>query len=664
MVSFLRSVQLSLRRRWTFVGAVLCALAVGILWGGNIGTVFPFVEVVFRGQSLPQWVDREIQRAEARLAEVDGQLNELTRTVHANRPVNGHSDRRWQRLHSQRDAEIGALSRFRRVQPWVHHYLPAEPYPTLVLIVGIVFAGTFLKTVFLAASTVLTERLTQTGTIQLRKKCFHHILHLPLQHLQRDDSSQLMSRLTYDLEQVTVALRTLFGRSMREPLKMLACLVGAACVCWRLLVFSLILAPLAAWAISQLNRSVKRANVRALEQMSQIYTVLGDSLRGIKLVKAFTLERVVRRKFDAAGRQFFQGSMRVAMFDALIRPSVELLAMGVICVALLAGGYLVLNEQTHLLGMRISHRPLSISTLLLFFGLLAGINDPARKLSGVIGRLQCGAAAAERVYQMLDQSSQLPRMANPRPLPLLRQFIQFHDVHFAYGDGPPVLCGIDLTISAGETVAIVGVNGSGKSTLANLIPRFFDPTHGRVEVDGHDLRHVRKSDLRRQIGLVTQDTVLFNDTVLANLQFGNPGATREQIEQIARRAQAHDFIVNELVDGYETVVGEGASRLSGGQKQRLALARAMLRDPRILILDEATSQVDLSSEQQIHEILRDFIRQRATIIITHRLGILTLADRILVMQRGRIVESGTYPELLGRSGPFRQLMQADLQRSA
>lgn len=664
MVSLLRVARSSLRYRWTFAGAVLCALSVGVLWGGNIGTVFPMVEVVFGGRSLPQWVDHEIEEAEARLQSIDSQL----RSVPPRHDGAGDNDNRERRhrqlLESRRKAEVTALAGYRRLQPWMHGYMPTQAYATLVLVVAVVLFGTVVKAVFLALSTLLTERLAQAGTVHLRKRCFHQVLQMPLQHVQRDDSSELMSRLTYDLEQVTVALRTLFGRSLREPLKMSACFVGAAFVCWRLLLFSLVLAPMCAAAISLLNRAVKLANLRALDQMGRIYAALGDSIRGIKLVKAFTLERVVRRRFDQIGRQFYRRAMRVAMLDALIRPSVELMAMGVICVAILAGGYLVLNEQTHLLGVRISDRPLSIGGLLLFFGLLAGISDPARKLSGVIARLQRGAAAAERIDQMLDDVQPLPRIPQPRPLGHLRYAIQFHDVHFSYGNGPPVLQGIDLTIRAGETVAVVGANGSGKSTLANLVPRFSDPTRGRIEIDGHDLKKVRRSDLRRQIGIVTQETVLFNDTVAENLRFGNPNATREQIEQAARRSQSHDFIVNQLPDGYETIVGEGANRLSGGQKQRLALGRAMLRDPRILILDEATSQVDLSSEQAIHKILREFIRERATIIITHRLGILDLADQILVMGQGRIIARGRYQELLASCPEFRHLVQADLRQSA
>jgi ATP-binding cassette subfamily B protein/subfamily B ATP-binding cassette protein MsbA len=447
-------------------------------------------------------------------------------------------------------------------------------------------------------------------------------------------------------------------------LKLAACLAGAAWISWRLLLISLIFTPLALIVLTGLSRSLKRASRRALEEMSTIYAVLADSLRGIKIVKAFTMERFERRRADQAARRFYQKAMRVARYDALVRPSLETMGMIVVLVAVLAGAHLVLHQQTHLFGLRVTSRPLSISSMMLFFGFLTGTSDPARKLSGILSRLQRAAAAADRVSELFDGPAEELRSNRVRRLRPHRRLLHFQNVHFAYTPETPVLQGVNLKIAAGETVAIVGPNGSGKSTLASLVLRFYDPQEGAVRIDGLDLRQARLRDLRRQVGLVTQDPVLFNDTVEANIRVGRPEATRDEVVEAARRAQADTFIRQELPQGYQTVVGEGAGRLSGGQKQRIALARAILRDPRILVLDEATSQVDLESEQQIHEVLAEFMRDRTALIITHRLSILPLADRIVVMDQGRITDRGTYEELLARSALFRRLCQASSRHAA
>ena len=670
MTSLLRVVRLSLRHRGTVAGAVLCAVMIGVLWGGNIGAVFPFVEVVFRGQSLQECVEREIEQADAKIGQLQQQLESLRRSAPADEstaregPADVTRQRSLQSLQTQLLAEQSARAAYQRAQPYVQGWLPRSPFSTLVLVIALLLAGTLLKGLFTGLSIVLTERLAQVGTVQLRKRLFRHSLDLELQPFQQEEASQLMSRLTFDLEQICEGLRALFGRTLGEPLKMVACLAGAAYICWRLLLISLVLTPLALVVLSLLSRSLKRANKRVLEEMSSIYSVIGDSLRGIKIVKAFTMERLERRRADQASRRLCRKAMRVALFDALVRPTLETMGMIVICVAILAGAYLVLNEKTHLLGLRVTDRPLSISSMMLFFGFLAGTSDPARKFSGILARLQRAAAAADRVYELLDRPAVGYRPARPRPLPLHRRLIHFQNVSFAYDQGLPVLQGINLKIRAGETVAIVGPNGCGKSTLAGLLLRFYVPQEGAVRVDGLDLRKVRVRDLRRQVGLVTQESVLFNDSVAANIRVAKPDATRDEIVEAARRAQADHFIRQDLSHGYQTVVGEGACRLSGGQKQRIALARAILRNPRILVLDEATSQVDLESEQQIHAVLADFIRDRTTLIVTHRLSILHLADRIVVMDRGRIADMGTYDDLLLRSGIFRRLCQAAPREAA
>jgi ATP-binding cassette subfamily B protein/subfamily B ATP-binding cassette protein MsbA len=287
-----------------------------------------------------------------------------------------------------------------------------------------------------------------------------------------------------------------------------------------------------------------------------------------------------------------------------------------------------------------------------------------RRLTAIFNSLQQGAAASDHLYELLDRESTIKDPASPQALPTPLGAIEFRDVSFAYHPAEPVLQRVDLSIQPQETLAIVGPNGCGKSTLMNLVLRFYDPVAGAVTIGGVDIRDVRRRDLRNRIGVVAQETTLFNDTVLENIRYGQPTATRAEVIEAATRAHAHRFITEVLADGYETVVGAGGNRLSGGQRQRIALARAILRDPDILILDEATSQIDVESERLIHQVLEQFTRGRTALIITHRPSTLELADRIVVMDQGQIVDVGTFRELASRCLLFRKLAHLELRESA
>lgn len=668
MNNFARVVRLALRYRLTVFGSIVSALGVALLWGGNIGAVYPFMKVVFEGKSLQQWVDGELDKTRRTIVQQSARLESLQRECAAARAelrpgIQSDISNVQLRLTAEQSAEWA----YTRVKPYLDRYLPADPFQTLALVTAALLLGTLLKDVFIISNNVLAARLAQLAAFDLRKKFYRRTLRMDLATFNDEGTSDLMSRFTNDMQNVSAGLESLFGRLVCEPLKMICCLVGAALISWRLLLLSLVVAPLAGLAIRWLAKTLKRVNRRAMEEIAQLYNTLDETFRGIKIVKAFTNERQERKRFHLRSKAYYKKAMRIARYDALSHPLTESMGILTLCLALLAGAWLTLKGKTSLLGIPMSARPLDREALLLFYALLAGSADPMRKFSEVFSRLQCAMAASDRIYQRLDRQPSVRNPSAPTPFHRHDRELTFDGVGFSYQPGQPVLEDVSLRIPFGEAIALVGANGCGKSTLANLVPRLADPTGGEIRLDGVPLGDMRLRDLRGQIGIVTQETLLFDDTVFNNIRYGRFQATREEVIAAAKQAHAHRFIESELPDGYDTMAGTLGARLSGGQKQRIALARAILRDPAILILDEATSQIDLESEQAIQQVLETFIRNRTTIIITHRLAALSLANRIVVMQAGRIVDVGKHEEMLARCGLYRRLHQLqfeDLKRSA
>lgn len=665
MNSFTRVLRSTLRYRWNLAGLLVSSLLIALFWGGNLGAVYPIVKVAFQGNSLHEWNADEIDRSETTIQQLHQQIIHLRKT---GTTLDGEAvddpDQEIGILESRLEAEQDALAMARRLQPYIHRYLPDDAFQTVVLIVVLLMFTTILKNAAMFANSMLLARVSQLVLFDFRKQLYHHAQQMDLSEFGEQRIGSMMSRFSVDLAYLDQGLQCLLGKAVREPLKGMACLIGAALISWQLLLFSLLLTPLAAFLIRTLAGSIKRANRRAMEENSQLMGVLSESFSGMQTIKAFTMEKFERNRFHRVSKECLRKSMKIVFYNALARPTTEILGMGVVFTALVAGAYLVLNQETHIFGIPMCERPLSIAALMCFYGLLIGTSDPARKLSDVFNGIQGGVAASERIYGVLDRKPAIVDPIAPRPAPRPHRQLVFDHVNFHYSPDLPVLSDIDFQVRFGETLCIVGPNGCGKTTLVNLLLRFYDPVSGSVRLDDVDLRELRQRDLRRLVGMVTQQTLLFDDTVYNNIRYGTMNASRDEVIGAAHKAHAHRFIEDQLDDGYKTSVGPGGNRLSGGQRQRLALARAILRDPDILVLDEATSQVDIESEQLIHRALDDFVCDRSAIIITHRLSTLELADRILVLEDGRIADLGTHDELIHRCRLYQRLHDIQFRQSA
>jgi ATP-binding cassette subfamily B protein/subfamily B ATP-binding cassette protein MsbA len=670
MKNLLRALRCAWPYRRRLLLSVACAVLAAVCWSLTFTAIYPVLKIIGSKQNLQSWADGEIVRAQQEVKVWEGRIEEVKKQVQEleKLPPARHVDVRQKQLAGDMAKLEGNLQPARRdlyryhfLKEWIDRLFPNNRFQTLVVLMCLVVVGVAVKGFFEFWQESLVGSVVNLSLFDLRNRFFRNVIHLDVANFGEQGTHELMARFTNDMETLATGTKTLFGRVVAEPLKAVACVIVACWISWQLTLMFMVLVPVALFILTKVGRLMRKATRRLLERMSTIYKLLQETFIGIRVVKAFSREPYERRRFYAATRDYYQKAMWVVNLDALAGPIIELLGMVGIAGALLAGAYLVLTGQTHLFGMRMTEHPLEAESLLQLYAFLAAIADPVRKLSSVYSRIQSGAAAADRIYNVLDRRPAVRVNSAGPSLPRLHQAIEFRDVCFSYEPGRPILTNINLTIRHGETVALVGRNGSGKTTLVSLLPRFADPDHGSILVDGIDIRHANLRSLRRQISIVTQDTLLFDDTVFANIAYASRRARPEEVEAAARQADIHAFIA-QLPAGYESRIGEAGAKLSGGQKQRLALARAMLRDPSIFVLDEFTSQTDAESESLIHRDLRDFLRGRTTFIITHRLHTLEIADRIIVLDRGRVEAVGTHHELLASCAVYQRLHEAQLQR--
>ncbi len=657
MNHFLRALKLSFRYRWSIAGAVVCSLMVALMWGASITTVFPVVESVFQRKTIPMWIDDEVQKAFERRGQLQQEIAELESQLQ----TSSADESGWMKsdLRKKQDfvtAENKAIEWFTGMRPFAQRWSPTTPFGTLLAAMAWLLLATIFKGVFLILSCLCVARVANGTVKDLRRIYYRKALELDQIRIDRMGTSNMMTHLSHNMMLVSGALTMFYGKSIREPLKMITCLVIAAWISLPLLLISLFVVPFGAILVNRVARGMKNATQREVQGIADIFETLIETFSSIKTVRIFNRERTERRRFKENSTMLYRMALRMRFYDALLRPTTEILGIVAIVVSILAGAWLTLNGQQTLFGITISQRPLSPAQLMLFYGMLAGASDPARKMSEIVNVLVRGGTACEGLFKCYDVPPKVCAPEQPTPIPLHSQELEFDNVLFAYLPYQPVIRNVSLKIPYRQTVAIVGGNGSGKTTLVNLLARFYDPHVGRILVDGVDIRETNPRKWRRQIAWVTQDSRLFQGTVWQNICYGARDPSDEQILNAARLAQVDTFL-DALADGYQTQVGEGGSHLSAGQRQRVMLARAIVADPRVLILDEATSQLDGHTEQMLHESALPFIRARTTIIITHRHTTISLAERVLVMEDGRVVCDSTPDEAL-RSSPRFQFLFA------
>ncbi|MBX2845738.1 MAG: ABC transporter ATP-binding protein/permease [Saprospiraceae bacterium] len=509
-----------------------------------------------------------------------------------------------------------------------------------------VFASFLLKNLLIYIIRLIDAKIRYSVSRDLRKNLFQKIIHLPITQLREKNKGDLLTRFSADINEVENMVGTTMDMAFRQPIMILFYILSMLFISVKLTLFVFILIPVLGIVIGRISKSLRKANYSGLNQLSKLTSFLDEVIFGSKIVKAFNAEDQQTQRFDKENQKLYRLNRKIyARYDSA-SPVSEFLGICVVLIVIWVGGNMIFN----------GNQALGASSFIAFIILFARMNTPLKAFSKNYTNLMKALAAGQRIEEVQQIHNPIQDAVDAVPLTSFEQGIAINNVTFGYTEDRDVLKNMSISVPKGHMVALVGQSGAGKTTIADLIPRFYDVQTGSITLDGIDIRKIQLQSLREQLGIVTQDAILFNDSILNNILLGRPSATKEEVIEAAKVANAHDFI-EQSEQGYDTIIGEGGSKLSGGQRQRLTIARAILKNPPILILDEATSALDTESERLVQEALENLMKDRTSVVIAHRLSTIQNADHIYVLQDGEVLEEGSHEALLAKSGGYSNLVK-------